>query len=80
MHGRSFSQLELEHGTLSVHKLGQDWSMLRLVVCTLLVQVVCTLLGLVVCMLLGLVVCTLLGLVVCTMLGLVDEPQWRSHG
>ena len=74
MHGRSFLQfgLELERGMLSVHKLGQDLSMLG--------QVVCTLLGLVNCTLLGLVVCMLLGLVVCTLLGLVDEPQCQSLG
>ena len=72
MRGRSFSQFEPEHGTLSVHKLGQDLSMLGLVACTLLVQVVCKLLGL--------VVCTLLELVVCRLYRLVDGPQWRSHG
>ena len=49
MHGRSFLQLglELEHGMLSAHKLGQDLSMLGLVVCRLLGLVVYMLLGLV---------------------------------
>ena len=49
---------------LSAHKLGQDLSMLGLVVCTLL----------------ELVVYMLVGLVVCKLLGLVDEPPLWSHG